>query len=298
MSNPNALLLLADHIKLSLLERQRAKTLNLASDSQDGHISKSLDQFRDGLEALQKEVERLQEAGDAKATHLESTLSSLQKQYGDLTSQFHGFSSTSSSAATLTSPNDPSLAADFAHATSTTSPRNSISHPPITSALPSGPKRQNSKTVRFSEAPSTTQQEEPDLEAGLNPSGLLFPYRDDPTDEESSGYHDRIAGENLSNVQIHEYHRQILEEQDAQLDALGASISRQRELSMRIGDELDEQVLMLDEADAITDRHQSRLDRATRQMGRVIKKGAGEHKQVTAIVILIIILVLLIIILK
>lgn len=64
MSNPNALLLLADHIKLSLLEQQRAKTLKLARDSQDGHISRSLDQFRDGLEALEKEQQRLQEAGD------------------------------------------------------------------------------------------------------------------------------------------------------------------------------------------------------------------------------------------
>lgn len=64
MSNPNALFLLADHIKLSLLERQRAKTLDLDSDSQDGHISRSLDQLRDGLESLEKERERLEEAGD------------------------------------------------------------------------------------------------------------------------------------------------------------------------------------------------------------------------------------------
>ncbi len=64
MSNPNALLLLADHIKLSLLEQKRAKTLNLRRDSQDGHISRSLDQFREGLELLEKEQQRLQEAGD------------------------------------------------------------------------------------------------------------------------------------------------------------------------------------------------------------------------------------------
>lgn len=64
MSNPNALLLLADHIKLSILERQRAKSLNLSRDSQDGHISRSLDQFREGLESLEKEQARLQEAGD------------------------------------------------------------------------------------------------------------------------------------------------------------------------------------------------------------------------------------------
>lgn len=64
MSNPNALFLLADHIKLSLLERKRAQALNLQSDSQDGHISRSLEQFRDGLEALQKEQQRLEDAGE------------------------------------------------------------------------------------------------------------------------------------------------------------------------------------------------------------------------------------------
>lgn len=64
MSNPNALFLLADHIKLSLLERKRAQALNLDSDSQDGHISRSLEQFRDGLEALQAEQARLEDAGD------------------------------------------------------------------------------------------------------------------------------------------------------------------------------------------------------------------------------------------
>lgn len=64
MSNENQLYLLADHIKLSLLERKRARSLNLPSDSQDGHISRSLDQFKDGLEGLEKEKKRYQDAGD------------------------------------------------------------------------------------------------------------------------------------------------------------------------------------------------------------------------------------------
>lgn len=64
MSSANQLLLLADHIKLSLLERQRAQSLNLDSDSKDGHISRSLEQFKDGLAALETEQKRLEEAGD------------------------------------------------------------------------------------------------------------------------------------------------------------------------------------------------------------------------------------------
>lgn len=73
MSNPNQLFLLADHIKLSLLERQRAQNLNLdnadvdggTTNPQDGHISRSLDQFRDGLSSLEEERSRLEQSGDS-----------------------------------------------------------------------------------------------------------------------------------------------------------------------------------------------------------------------------------------
>jgi syntaxin 8 len=64
MSNPNQLFLLADHIKLSLLERQRAISLDLEPNSQDGHISRSLESFRAGLDNVTKEVERLEGSGD------------------------------------------------------------------------------------------------------------------------------------------------------------------------------------------------------------------------------------------
>lgn len=73
MSSANQLFLLADHIKLSLLERQRARTLHLdeeaavGSGSQhDSHISRSLDQFREGIDSLQAEATRLQGSGDAR----------------------------------------------------------------------------------------------------------------------------------------------------------------------------------------------------------------------------------------
>ncbi len=192
----------------------------------------------------------------SKAATMGEQIESLQKQYDDLTAQFHGFSSPSANN-TLTSPNDPALAEDFAHAASTTAP---------SSGQPAA-----KKSVRFSEAPR-------DLEAQLDEdpnAARLFPYRDDP--DASPGYRDRAEGEDMSNVQIHAYHQQILEEQDAQLDALGASISRQRELSMQIGDELDSQVAMLDEGERLVDRHQGRLDRARRQVGRIGARCRGEQ---------------------
>lgn len=101
----------------------------------------------------------------------------------------------------------------------------------------------------------------------------------------------------MDNQQIHDYHSQILRDQDDHLDRLGESIGRQRELSMQIGDELDSHVAMLDDVDAATDRQQSRLDRAGRSLTKVARS-AGESSQMVAIIVLIIILVLLIAVLK
>lgn len=209
------------------------------------------------------------------ASAIAESLPQLEKQLADLTSQFHGFA-TPSSAQTLTSPNSSSLAPDFQHAQQTRA------FPPGGGAATAGQARKPSKTVRFSDTPPS-------------PTAELFDgrYRDDP--EDTAGYRDQA--ENLSNQQIHEYHSQVLSEQDEHLDRLGESIGRQRELSMQIGDELDSHVAMLDEVEAVTDRHQSRLDRAGRMLGKVARS-AGENKQMTAIVVLIIILVLLIAILK
>src|SRR5271168_1062504 len=75
MSNPNQLFLLADHIKLSLLERQRALSLNLEPNSQDGHISRSLESLREGLEGVTNERELLETSGDLVYVLLSSLIS-------------------------------------------------------------------------------------------------------------------------------------------------------------------------------------------------------------------------------
>jgi hypothetical protein len=64
MANPPQLFLLADHIKLSLLERQRAISLNLEPSAQDGSISRSLESLREGIEATEAEAARLETKGD------------------------------------------------------------------------------------------------------------------------------------------------------------------------------------------------------------------------------------------
>jgi syntaxin 8 len=225
------------------------------------------------------------------AKELTSTIPSLQKQLNDLTAQFHGFA-TPSTTTTLTHPNDPLLQPDFTHATSASSQSLSQSQN-LSSSIkkPTASPRTSGKTVRFRDSGSAnpSNPSEDDIEAQL-----FGPYRDDPSND-ASGYRDEA--QQMSNQQIHAYHSDILAQQDEQLDRLGESIGRQRELSMQIGDELDSHVAMLDEVDVVVDRHQSRLDRGRKMLGK-IARGAGENKQMTAIVILIIVLVLLIAVLK
>ncbi|CAO2650637.1 Nn.00g019290.m01.CDS01 [Neocucurbitaria sp. VM-36] len=261
-TNPPQLFLLADHIKLSLLERQRAISLNLSPNTQDGQISRSLEQLRSGIESLESQVE------DTSDESITSQLPRLKSQLNELTSQFDRASSTVTSP-TLQTPNNPSLSSDFA-------------------AAQKKP-RQVSKSVRFSDNPSTS-----DADADHDPNrAALFPYRDDPSSDPDAPPNQ----ENLDNQQIHAYHSQVIRDQDDQLDQLGASIGRQRELSMQIGDELDGQVMLLDDVEEGVDRHTAQFRRARGRLDRFSRK-ARENWSLTVIVVLIFILVLLIIITK
>ncbi len=276
MVQPSQLFLLADHIKLSLLERQRAISLDLEPNAQDGQISRSLDSLREGIEELEKEHD-----GSAENSDL---IPRLRTQYDDLTSQFRGFPTTSSS--DILQPNDPELAPDFSHAAQVR-PRNPSSSS-FLKRTQAGPTT-SSKSVRFSDNSAKRKSLEYDDDDDDPNRASLFPYRDDPDGPPDPS--------ELSNQQVHSYHAQVLREQDEQLDRLGESIGRQRDLSIQIGDELDEHVQMLDEVEVHVDRHQTRLDGARKQLGTVARK-ARDNKQLTTILILIIILVLLIIILK
>ncbi|KAI1624531.1 syntaxin 8 [Exophiala viscosa] len=278
MSNPSQLLLLADHIKLSLLERQRAISLNLdPNPSQDSNITRSLESFRKGIETVSSKP-------DADST----TVDQLRSQYADLSRQFHGESSNTSTTKTLSSPNDPALKEDFARAQTRKSPSQQRS---------SNLRKQDSasaaaaKNVRFRDNPS---QESLDAEDETN-RAALFPSR--YTDEDSDRAKTPDPAQNMSNVQIHAYHQQVISEQDDQLDRLGESIGRQRHLAMQVGDELEGQIALLDEVDRGVDRHQGRLDGAKRRL-KGVSETAKKNWGMTTIIILIVILVLLIALLK
>ena len=213
---------------------------------------------------------------------LQETENNLQSQYNDLVSQFRGHP-TDTTSSTISHPNDPALSDDFARASQR--PRVASSSSFLKKSLrgtANSPVAPSPKSVRFSDAPLVQDEDEA--------RNALFPYRDDPTAGPPDQSH-------LDNQQIHAYHSRVIAEQDEALDRLGESIGRQRELSIQIGDELDEHVQMLDEVDRNVDRHQTRLDKARKNLGTVARK-AKDNMQMTIIVVLIIILVLLIIVLK
>lgn len=267
-TNPPQLFLLADHIKLSLLERQRALSLNLSPNTHDGQISRSLEQLRAGIESLESQVH------DTADESITSQLPRLHAQLSDLTSQFDRSSSSSPPPSTLTTPNNPSLSSDFTAA-------QQIPH------LSKNP----SKSVRFTDNPSTADDDDDDDDDDdVANRSALFPYRDDPIDAPPDHA-------NLDNQQIHTYHSRVLADQDDQLDALGASIGRQREISMQIGDELDGQVMLLEDVEEGVDRHAAQFRRARGRLDRFSRK-AKENWSLTVIAVLIVILVLLIVITK
>ena len=206
----------------------------------------------------------------AVSSSITSQLPRLRSQLAELTSQFTPANPTATTTSpALTSPNDPSLSRDFAAAQN---------KKPTTT-------RSASKSVRFSD-----NDDDNDDDANR---ASLFPYRDDPPDDDASG--PNLA--HLDNQQIHAYHDRVIADQDSQLDQLGQSISRQRELSMQIGDELDGQVMLLDDVEEGVDRHAAQFVRARGRLDRFSRK-ARENWSLTVIVVLIIILVLLIVITK
>ncbi|KAI0371912.1 hypothetical protein BV20DRAFT_964553 [Pilatotrama ljubarskyi] len=110
------------------------------------------------------------------------------------------------------------------------------------------------------------------------------PYTDDP----EAGY----TSEDMLLQQ-----RQIMDVQDVHLDELSRSITRQRDISLQINDELDVHTGLLEGLDHDLDRTDSRLTQARRKLDRVAR-GAKENGSTVMIALLILVLLILIIVFK
>ncbi|GAB7362316.1 hypothetical protein MBLNU230_g2332t1 [Neophaeotheca triangularis] len=259
-TSPHQLSLLADHLKLSLLEAQ-------LDPSNNTNISRSLTTLHEGINELSRSGNR------------DPSLARLRAEYRDLYKQHYGEEA-------------PTAAVAEAEAEDVQGQYDSESKTDRPTA-----RLGRNKSVRFRDNPAdpSTQpyRDEPDEEDTANRSALFASqgggggYSDDPSTDHSD----------FDNQQVYAHHNERLRDQDEQLDVLGQSIGRQRLLGIEMGNELDEQGVMLGDVEAGVDRHQSTLDRARGRLGRVARKSKENWSWVT-IAILVVILVLLIAVLK
>jgi len=115
--------------------------------------------------------------------------------------------------------------------------------------------------------------------------GPFAPYTDDP----EAGY--------PSNETMLQTQRQMMDHQDVHLENLSHSITRQHDLSLRIGEELDVHTGLLEDLDQEVDRTGNRMSGARKRLDK-FAKGAKENGSTLMIGLLIFVLLILIIIFK
>ncbi|KAK9382085.1 syntaxin-61 [Kockiozyma suomiensis] len=259
------LLLVADTTLVSVLERNRLKSLDLEpSASEEAEIQRNLQTLRDGIAQLEREqsAAELDSGNPSRAVRAqEDILIRLQMQFDKLLTMLQE-GGADQLISKVTAPKRPSLVYT-----------NSNGQDEIGSPRRNGGRK--AKTVRFSDNLIDVSSATPD------PLSLAA--------EE--------ARNSVSNSEAMMQQQRIMREQDDSLDRLSESISRQRELSIQIGDELDQHVELLSDVDRLVDWSHHRLNGARKRLDNVSRK-MKQNGSVLTIVLLIIVLLILIIILK
>lgn len=127
--------------------------------------------------------------------------------------------------------------------------------PSLKKATPE-PLSTETSTSSSSTLPSPPQSPSPIAPPPKDTQRAYAPYTDDP---EAS----------YSSTEMLQMQREVMDDQDVQLDRLSRSISRQRDLSLQINDELDVHTGLLEGLDHDLDRSDSRLRGARRSLERV-----------------------------
>ncbi|ODV89263.1 hypothetical protein CANCADRAFT_58236 [Tortispora caseinolytica NRRL Y-17796] len=260
MSKEAQVTLLADQVATSVNELKRLESLNLQpTDTELEDIHASLDRLRQAVSAL-----------DIDGTVSSSALANLQKRYEDIVAQMYGSSLPNDLAASWSER--PRKTVRFRPDLEEFAPTQSASPPPnVSKPIPAD----TSSAVTAGNTSSLTVDT-------LTP---FEPY----TDNVDTGF--------LGADAILLQNRQTMAQQDQDLDTLSASISRQRELGLHIGQELDDHVTMLDDVEALVDRSTQRLSSARKRLDK-FSKALKEHGSNLTIAALIVILIVLIIVLK
>ncbi|KAG5278995.1 hypothetical protein AALO_G00104980 [Alosa alosa] len=115
------------------------------------------------------------------------------------------------------------------------------------------------------------------MSSGGGQGGVVNPWLVDET-EETRG---------LNFGEIKQQQQQIIEAQDAGLDALAAVISRQKQMGQEIGNELDEQNEIIDDITNLVDKTDGRIRSETRRVKLVETKSASCGMMVVIVLLLI-----------
>ncbi|XP_062403896.1 syntaxin-8 [Sardina pilchardus] len=119
------------------------------------------------------------------------------------------------------------------------------------------------------------------MSSGGGQGGAVNPWLVDET-EETRG---------LNFGEIKQQQQQIIEAQDAGLEALSAVISRQKQMGQEIGNELDEQNEIIDDITNLVDKTDGRIRNETRRVKLVETKSASCGMMVVIVLLLIAIIV-------
>ncbi|CCG81242.1 putative SNARE complex subunit [Taphrina deformans PYCC 5710] len=160
---------------------------------------------------------------------------------------------------------------------------------------------------QYRELQGLYKEETPEVEGqtiGIVQSNTTEPYRDEPDldreallpmerSRKSVRFTDTLVDAGLRDRDLLQMQTQIMEEQDNSLEHLSSSIGRQRELSIQIGNELDEHGELLDDMSSRVDRSTSRLDQAKQRLTKFSRKAKGNSHLLTIFVLIIILVLLL-----
>lgn len=117
------------------------------------------------------------------------------------------------------------------------------------------------------------------------------PYRDEEPDRNS------LLSVDTTNQELFTMHQQQILEQDQNLGQLHHSIRNQHSMSLGIGEELDEHMIILGDLERGIDQSLSRVRRATSRVQEFRRKVA-ENGSLTTIIVLTVILILLLVVLN
>uniref|UniRef100_A0A8C8SLI1 Syntaxin 10 n=1 Tax=Pelusios castaneus TaxID=367368 RepID=A0A8C8SLI1_9SAUR len=112
-----------------------------------------------------------------------------------------------------------------------------------------------------------------------------------PPPERYGQLREELVSTNSRYIEEQQLHQQlIMDQQDEQLDLVSGSIRVLKQMSGRVGDELDEQSLMLEEFAQEMDTTQSRMDGVLKKMAKV-SHITSDRRQWCAICILLLVLI-------